>query len=98
MEFRRNPNGENELLEGDGFFISYNPAPGAGIPMFASDNNSDETALVKPEDPDNEYRILNGDFREGYKKLVPLGFQACLEFYEMAAEKNLGSSWSTSQD
>lgn len=94
MKFEKNPHGTNEILEGDGFFISYNPRPWSGFSIFKSDNNSDETALVKEDDPDNKYRILNGDFRKEYKRLAPLGFKACLDFYNEIKTKH-DSSWST---
>ena len=84
-------NGGNEVLEGDGFFISYHPTPGVGISFFESDDGSDETALVK-EDSDIKYRILNGDYRKEYEELIPQGFEACLAFYEkMCVEHD--SSW-----
>ena len=84
----------NEVMNGKGFYISYNPNPCADISLFNSDNGSDETALVKPDDPDNKYRILNGDYRKEYEELVPQGFEACLNFYN-ERKSDLGSSWST---
>jgi len=95
--FKKNPQGNNEVLDGEDFYVSYNSNPGADFLLFNGDNGSDETALIKPDDRGNKYRILNGDFRKGYEKLVPLGFQACLEFYEMMVERNFDSSWSTHQ-
>ena len=94
MKFKQNPNGTNEILNGENFFISYNSNPGMGFSCFASDNNSDETALVKPDDSDNKSRILNGDYRKEYEKLVPLGFKKCLEFYNKQSITS-DSSWST---
>jgi len=94
MEFKQNYGVGNEVLEGDGFFISYNPNPGVGFSLFASDKGSDETALVKEDDPNNKYRILNGDYRKEYKKLVLCGFKACVDFYNKQCEKH-GSTWST---
>ena len=96
MKFEQNPSGGNQLLKGEGFFISYNSNPGMGLSRFDGDDNSDETALVKPDDPDNRYRILNGDYREKYEKLFPLGFETCLEFYNKESSHS-GSSWSTNQ-
>lgn len=71
MKFKKNKHGGNYVLDGDGFFISYNPNPGAGISSFAADNGGDETALCAgKKDSDIEYRILNGDFRAEYEELV----------------------------
>lgn len=99
----------NEILEGKGFFISYNP-----------NTNSDEVGrllndtgvliglmngvdLKKPEvaeetalvklDEQNVYYILDGDFRKQYTKLLPLGFKKCLEFYKSKPKQQ--SNWST---
>ena len=97
MKFEQNLQRTNEILDGENFYISYNRSPGMGISLFASDDNCCETALVKPDDPENEYRILNGDHRKEYEKLVPLGFEACLEFYNKESAHS-GSSWSTNSD
>lgn len=83
----------NYKLEGDGFFINYNPNPGAEIASFRGDNRSSETALVEKAE-DRNYRILNGDFRKEYEELAPKGFEACLEFYDKMAPK-YNSTWST---
>ena len=79
----------NEVLEFDGFYISYNPHP-VLIPAFDSDDKQPETALVA----NNLFYILNGDFRAEYKELGPKGFEACLEFFR-AKEPEHGSSWTT---
>ena len=103
MKFQKNEHSRNYVLDGDGFFISYNPNPGVAIfskslsgmeiSFFTGDNNSDETALVK-EDSDIKYRVLNGDFRAEYEKLVSQGFEVCLAFYnKMKSEHN--SSWTS---
>ena len=94
MKFKKNLHAENEILDGDNFFISYNSGLHQVIPSFISDDGGAETALVNLDDPYNKYRILNGDFREEYEKLVPLGFQACLEFYNTMIKKGFNSSWS----
>ena len=95
MNFRKNslPGSINELLYGEGFFISYNPKPGGNIPSFEADNRGDETALVVPGDK-KEYRILNGDFRKEYLELVPKGLEACIKFFD-ENEPEHGSSWTT---
>lgn len=87
----------NEVLQGDGFYISYNHKPGGLVSMFAADNDSDETALVSDNDPEHHYRILNGDFREAYELIIDLGFDACLDLFEKFKDKR-GSSWSTHLD
>jgi hypothetical protein len=80
----------NSVLQGKGFFISYNPCPGGGISFFRGDNGGDETALVK----DGSFYILNGDFRKQYEKLLPKGFKACKDFFLKNLDKV--SSWSDS--
>lgn len=94
MKFKANPYGTNEVLKGEGFFVSYNPNPGGDFLPFQSDGGSSETALVKPDDSDNKFRILNGDYRKKYEELAPQGFEACLNFYNGESVKN-DSSWST---
>ena len=84
----------NEITQGKGFYISYNPSPGMGMNMFAGDNNSDETALVKEGKDKNTFYILNGDFRKEYKKLIKKGYKACYKFYLSKKEK-FNSSWTT---
>lgn len=80
--------GGNYILKGDGFFISYNPAPGSGFSLFASDGGGSETALCK----DGDYWILNGDFRDQYEALVPSGFERCILYFE-SQKGEFGSSW-----
>ena len=84
----------NQVLNGDGFYISY--ATGAGlavIGLFGSDDDSDETALVVPNDAGGkDFFILNGDYRADYEKLTPEGLDACKAFYE--THKDKVSSWS----
>lgn len=86
----------NYVLHADGFFISYQPMTGglvAKIAFFIGDTGGAETALVREQGGDYDYRILNGDWRKEYEALVPKGWDACLAFYtEMKAQH--GSSWS----
>lgn len=89
MKFKAQQNSPNFILHGDGFYISYNPDPCAGIPFLKSDNGCDETALF-----DGKYKILNGDFREDYERLAPQGLESCLKFYDKMKEK-YDSSWTT---
>ena len=90
MKFNKNPNGLNWLLDGDGFYVSYNSNPCDGIPCFKSDTGGAETALCYG----GEFKILNGDFRNDYETLAPQGLISCLEFYNKKKDKN-GSSWTT---
>ena len=80
----------NEILQGDGFYVSFNPAPFGGVGLFGSDNGSSETALSG----DDGWMILNGDFRAEYAKAFPKGYEACKRVYEKhkAASR---SSWSS---
>lgn len=84
--------GGNEILRGDGFFISYNAAPCVGLSFWSSDEGSPETALVV----DGKYYILNGDFRNEYAAIVDEGRAACLKFF--AGKPDLASSWSDKLD
>lgn len=79
--------GPNWILGAPDFFVSYNPG-NYGISFFMSDTGGSETALVK----DDQYFILNGDFRPEYEAVIDLGFEACLQVYK----NNLShkSSWS----
>lgn len=85
--------GSNDLLRGDGFYISYCPAPGAVMALFDSDDGGPETALCH----DGCHFILNGDFREAYERLVPLGLEACKQFYEQQSA-HAESRWSEHKD
>lgn len=91
--------GGNHILRGDGFYISYNANPQwvtGGLAfvgsMFASDDGSDETALCR----NNEFLILNGDFRADYEPLVAQGYEACRAFFEEKKASH-GSSWTLEQ-
>ncbi len=82
----------NSVLEGDkDFYISYNIRPGGGFSLFASDNNSEETALVNSKSK-IQFRILNGDFRKDYEKIIDKGWKSCLSFYN-SKKKLYDSSW-----
>ncbi len=81
----------NYLLQGKGFHISYNPNPGASVmgEIWGSDDGGPETALCH----EGKFFILNGDYRESYEKLVPLGYEECKRFYDQQAA-HAESSWS----
>ena len=86
----------NEVLEGDGFYISFLPNTrnfmGFESKLFAGDDKGQgETALVK----DGTYLILNGDYRKEYEEAVPNGYEACRAVYESHQHK--ASSWSEDQ-
>ncbi len=76
----------NCVLSGKGFYVSYNPMP---MLDFAGTGGVSETALFKEGEP---WRILSGDFREEYSKLVPKGFKACVKSYEKNIDKRNGHS------
>jgi len=100
MEFRKQRN--NEILECDDFYISYNPAtddesyPEGALAnllgnMVGLPNKGPETALCI----DGEFYILKGDWRQEYALIAPQGKEACLDFYiAHMAEHN--SPWSDS--
>ena len=82
----------NSVLDSkEGFYISYNINPGMGFSLFASDNNSEETALVQKKRRPYS-RVLNGDFRKNYEKIIDKGWKVCLAFYNKK-KKKFGSSW-----
>jgi len=89
-KFKRTPMG-NLLLEGDGFDISYRKNTNfLNIDSFAGDDNGEgETAICYGI----TYKILNGDFRKDYAKLIDKGLDKCLEFYESKKEE-YSSCWS----
>lgn len=90
-KFMQNPNGKNEILGSDGFYISYNPAPMVG-PFFGSDDGQSETAISAY----GNWYILNGDHRAAYEELYPLGADACIAYFRERPE--LRSSWSVRDD
>ena len=81
----------NLVLQGDGFFISYRAnTADFGESWAGNDEGSGETALCF----DGEYKILNGDFRKDYEKIIDSGLNECLKFYEEKKEK-FNSRWTT---
>ena len=81
--------GGRDVLGEENFYISYNPAPCSGIPMFGPDTPMGETALVKGRD----FWILNGDWRKHYEEVYEQGFDACMAVYKENRAK-YKSSWS----
>jgi hypothetical protein len=97
-------NGRNYLLEGDGFYISYNPDTSGGhlLTDFANMlggnlTDGEETALVQQTKERNIYHILTGDFRDDYEKLVGKGWKACYAFFK-SKRKDHGNNWSTNEE
>lgn len=91
---------DNQTLEGDGFYVSYNKDTHAthlftelGNQLGGDLKDGEETALCK----DGKYAILSGDFREDYEKLIDEGWEACYKFFkEMQPE--FGNNWSTLEE
>ena len=86
LEFTTHTDMPNHLLKCEGFYISYNP----------TSSEEGETALCV-SNPNRflgtDYYILNGDWREAYKKLAPSGYEACKAFFDSKREL-FGSFWS----
>ena len=71
----------NEVIEGDDFYISYNPYTDKGK----------ETALCNG----SKFYILLGDYRKQYRKEVKNGYMACKKlFTRLAKEGAEKSPWS----
>jgi len=93
----------NLILQGDGFYVSYNPNPGEsdigkmynkiGKERYGLEAKAEETALVNESDATN-YHILNGDFRKEYETAFPLGFAECKKVFDKHKDKD-ESDWST---
>lgn len=96
----------NSVLQGKGFYVSYNPSTSGkfneGLTELATIlgskglKNGEETALVQ-EGMANTFYILTGDFREEYEQLIDEGFDACLEFFR-SMKSEFGNSWSTNEE
>ena len=95
-------NSRNMVLQGDGFYISYNPNVRSNFIGWIVDiilrfflkinkaSTGEETALIKEEIGNRKFYLLNGDFRKEYEKLVLEGFDACYKFF-LTKEKEKGS-------
>jgi|SRR5882672_3979013 len=87
------PNGVNEILQCEDFFISYNPGTvrnplddiGVMIGAMRVENlDRPETALViKDSDKlsGQSHYILYGDYREAYATIAHRGLDACIAFF-----------------
>lgn len=96
--------GNHEVLNGKGFYVSYNPCTSSPIDfaglaaMFGKKglkNDTEETALVldKGTVVEQKFYILEGDFRKEYLLRLDEGFDSCKEFYESLKDE-FGSGWS----
>lgn len=94
-------NANNSVLNGEGFFISYNEDTGSDHTPFtemanmlgADVEDGTETALVIKEPTRNIFKILTGDWRKEYEKCWP-NLKACIEFFDSKKEEH-GNNWST---
>ena len=62
----------NSTMDGDGFYISYNDHD---IDIYGCDTTSFVIGQMEG------FLTLNGDHREAYSALIPLGFDACLAYF-----------------
>ncbi len=62
----------NTTFDGDGFYVSYNDVDVGAY-------GADTTALVRGQM--EQFLILNGDHRSAYRRLVPMGWSACLDYF-----------------
>lgn len=77
----------NSVVQGEDFYVSYAADTSGNI--FATDDDGEETALVHEQ----KFYILNGDYRKDYERLIPQGYEACLEFFK-SKPKSDRSKWS----
>ena len=72
----------NEILESDGFYISYNPDCSKGLggimDRLMGDHQTQETAIVIA---DSTFLILDGDHRKEYEKRIE-SLESCIEYYK----------------
>jgi len=92
--FKKRQGHDNELLQGEGFYISYNPSPCDNIAgsFFSSDGGGAETALAVDSEGQKVWMILNGDYRKAYQAAFP-DKEACIKVYKKHIEHR--SSWSS---
>ena len=82
----------NQVMDGDDFFVSYNPdttAAFGAISLFAGDGVGEETALCI----DGKYFILNGDFRKEYEDAID-NVDHCRAIYDKNKAEH-DSSWTS---
>lgn len=87
----------NSIVEGEGYYLSYNPRIGSGLinvmgmALGIEDRSGDDETALYVEST-NKWYILNGDFRKEYERCENL--DECLLVYE-AHKDNHRSDWST---
>jgi hypothetical protein len=67
----------NDLISGDGFYVSYNAHD---VAIYGSDT----TALVKGQM--EAFYILQGNHMAAYAPLIDVGFDACMDYFETNSE------------
>lgn len=96
----------NQVIQGNGFFLSYNPQAGDGMSGLVArvltsitgkeyGDRVEETALrIDHPDGSRTWCVLDGDFREEYTEALSGGIASVLEVYNRhkAAHR---SNWST---
>ena len=95
----------NEILQSDTFYVSYNPNTGAshmglsdlgnmiGAAFLGEDQkltDGEETALCY----EGRFDILTGDFRKQYARALPEGLEACKEVFKKHEAKHK-NNWTT---
>lgn len=61
-----------------------------GVDWGPTDTVDGETAIIVGET--GKYYILNGDWREAYRELIPEGLDACMAFFHSKPQSH--STWS----
>ena len=88
--FRKNGHGPNYLMDLDnGCYISYNPAPCAGMGHWS---NGAETALVNPHKGNDQFLIVDTDAREEYEKCTT--YDEAFKVFEILSAKHGEGKWS----
>ena len=88
LKWEKNEGAGNYILEGNQFYISYNPNPGF---FWSSDLVPPETALVIMNENGVKFLILEGDFRKEYEKRID-NLEECIKFFK--ENKKHKSMWS----
>lgn len=91
QKFKRVKHSNNFVLQGNGFYISYNPNTRLSTP-FKFGDDGEETALCIEKKTGITFLILRGDWRKQYRKAFP-SLKACRKVYE-DNEAEHASVWS----
>lgn len=82
----------------DNHYISYNPNTSSDYLGAMLDGligeGGEETALVDSTDENHKFRILRGNWCDDYERLIPMGFEACVDFF-YTKKNQYGGQWST---